>query len=303
MSDDTPTTSPRHARPSALLNSAGQPLVWFITGGSSGLGAATAEAALEAGYRVAATSRDTNSLKGLVDEYGDQVLPVEMDLRQPDTITTAVATAELAFGQLDILFNNAGIAVFGAVEEVSDELLREQLEVNLLGPLAVLRAVLPGMRARRAGRLLQMSSLGGRVAFPGLGAYHASKWGFEGASVALAQEVSPLGIKVTIVEPGDFRTPVLAPDRMPTAAPIEDYAPTSGAVRQAVASLDGNQPGDPRKLAAALLEVVASEDPPLHLVLGPDAYERIESRNAEQMAEMRAWAHLSKSTNLDEVRA
>jgi len=279
------------------------PLVWLITGASSGLGAATAAAVLAAGHQVAATARSLPSLEGLVAEYGDQVFPVEMDLRRPETISAAVTAAQDRFGHLDVLFNNAGIAVFGAVEEVDDALLRDQLDVNLFGPLAVVRAVLPGMRARRQGRVIQMSSLGGRVAFPGLGAYHASKWALEGASISMAQEVAPLGIKVTIVEPGDFRTPVLGPDRMPTATPIDDYATTSGQVRQAVAKLDGNQPGDPRKLAAAILEVVGSDHPPRHLVLGPDAYNLIKAWTADQMSEMQTWSEVSLSTDLDEVPA
>ena len=278
-------------------------LVWFITGASSGLGAATAGAVLAAGHQVAATARSLPSLEGLVAQYGDQVFPVEMDLRRPETIGAAVTAAQDRFGHLDVLFNNAGIAVFGAVEEVDDALLRDQLDVNLFGPLAVVRAVLPGMRARRQGRVIQMSSLGGRVAFPGLGAYHASKWALEGASISMAQEVAPLGIKVTIVEPGDFRTPVLGPERMPTATPIDDYATTSGQVRQAVANLDGNQPGDPRKLAAAILEVVGSHDPPRHLVLGPDAYNLIQAWTTDQMSEMQTWSEVSLSTDLDEVPA
>ncbi len=278
-----------------------RPLVWFVTGASSGLGAATAEAVLVAGHHVAATARNTDSLADLVERFGDQVTPLEMDLRRPATISAAVAATEARYGHIDVLFNNAGIAVFGAAEEVTDDLLRDQLEVNLFGPLAVARAVLPGMRSRRSGRIVQMSSLGGRVAFPGLGAYHASKWALEGISVAMAQEVAPLGIKVTLVEPGDFRTPVLGPDRMPTADPIDDYADTSGRFRQAVSQLDGNQPGDPRKLASAILELVAAGAPPRHLVLGPDAFNLITAWNADQMAEMQDWAHLSLSTDLDEV--
>ena len=277
------------------------PAVWFITGGSSGFGAATVRAALACGYRVAATARDSRVLRTMDDISSERLLALDLDLRDNASIATAVERTYDAFGRIDVLFNNAGSATVGAVEELTDDLLRDQLEVNVVGPLAVVRAVLPRMRQRRRGRILQMSSMGGRCAFPGLGAYHASKFALEGASIALAQEVAPLGIQVTLIEPGDFRTPVLSPDRLTFSAPMPEYDETVGQARAGIAGLDGNQPGDPDRLAAAVIAVAQSADAPLQLALGPDSYHRLEAQLAEQFAELRAWEHLSLSTDFPDT--
>ena len=275
--------------------------VWFITGASSGFGAAVARAALRRGYRVAATARDTSSLHNLGDHHPDQLLALPLDLKDTASISAAVARAEAHFGHLDVLFNNAGTLTVGAVEELTDELLRSQLETNLVGPLSLTRAVLPGMRARGRGRILQMSSMGGRCAFPGLGAYHASKFALEGASIALAQEVAPLGIAVTLIEPGDFRTPVLSPTRLAVADAMPEYDASVGRARSAIAGLDGAQPGDPDRLAEAVIAISEVEQPPLHLALGPDCYQRLTTQLEAQLDELRAWSELTLSTDFETI--
>jgi NAD(P)-dependent dehydrogenase (short-subunit alcohol dehydrogenase family) len=270
-----------------------------VTGASSGLGSAVSRAALERGYRVAATARDAASLGDLAERGPEQLLTLRLDLRDADSIHDAVARAEAHFGHLDVLFNNAGTATLGAVEELTDQLLRSQLETNLVGPLALTRAVLPGMRARGRGRILQMSSMGGRSAFPGLGAYHASKFALEGASIALAQEVAPFGIAVTLIEPGDFRTPALSRVRLAMADAIPAYDATVGRMRSAIADLDGTQPGDPDRLADAVITISEVDQPPLQLALGPDCYQRLTEQLASQLDELRAWSHLSLSTDFE----
>ena len=275
--------------------------VWFITGASSGFGAAVARAALRRGYRVAATARDTSSLRNLGDHHPDQLLALPLDLRDTASISAAVARAEAHFGHLDVLFNNAGTLTVGAVEELTDELLRSQLETNLVGPLSLTRAVLPGMRARGRGRILQMSSMGGRCAFPGLGAYHASKFALEGASIALAQEVAPLGIAVTLIEPGDFRTPALSPTRLTMADAMPEYDASVGRARAAIAGLDGAQPGDPDRLAEARVAISEVDQPPLQLALGPDCYQRLTTQLEAQLDELRAWSELTLSTDFETI--
>jgi NAD(P)-dependent dehydrogenase (short-subunit alcohol dehydrogenase family) len=273
------------------------PPVWLITGCSSGFGRAVADAAIARGDTVVATARDVAALDDLEHPDPDRLLRLRLDLVDQGSIAAATAAALARFGRIDVLFNNAGIATLGAIEEVGDDLLRRQLEVNLFGPLALTRAVLPAMRAQGDGHILQMSSMGGRCAFAGLGAYHASKWGLEGASVALAQEVAPFGVRVTLVEPGDFRTPVLAPGRMAVRAAMPEYGDTVGRAREGIGQLDGNQPGDPARAAQAILAVVDAEAPPLHLALGTDCYERFKQELEGQLAELERWSHLTLSTD------
>jgi NAD(P)-dependent dehydrogenase (short-subunit alcohol dehydrogenase family) len=273
------------------------PPVWLITGCSSGFGQAVAQAAIARGHVVVATARDVTALDALEHPDPDRLLRRRLDLVDATSIEDAVASTLDRFGRIDVLFNNAGIATLGAIEEVGDELLRRQLDVNLFGPLALTRAVLPAMRRHGDGHILQMSSMGGRLAFAGLGAYHASKWGLEGASVALAQEVAPLGIRVTLIEPGDFRTPVLAPGRMAVSESMPDYAETVGRAREGIAQLDGRQPGDPARAAEAILAVVEAPEPPLHLALGTDCYERLKQDLEDQLAELERWSHLTLSTD------
>ena len=271
--------------------------VWFITGGTSGLGAAVTRAALERGFHVAATSRTPDSFESLGLPARDKLLALRLDLSDAASIREAVATAEQHFGRIDVLFNNAGGVTVGAIEELSDELLWAQLQVNVAGPLAVVRAVLPTMRQRARGRILQMSSLGGRTAFPGLGAYHASKFALEGASLALAQEVEPFGICVTVIEPGDFRTPALSPTRLTSSVPLPEYQQTVGVLRRGLAELDGSQPGDPARLAEAIITITELDHPPRQLPLGSDCYDLLRSQLTTQLEQLHTWAELSRSTD------
>ncbi|ASC73239.1 short-chain dehydrogenase family oxidoreductase [Halomicronema hongdechloris C2206] len=247
-----------------------QPRIWFITGSSRGLGRALTETVLELGDSVVATARKPERLTDLVQQYGDRLLALPLDVTQPFAIQTAVMHALQAFGHVDVLVNNAGYGVFGAVEEVTAPAVRQQFETNVYGALEVTCALLPHLRRQRSGHILNISSSGGFVGFPGAGIYGASKFALEGWSEALAQEVAPLGIRVTIVEPGAFRTAFNGVLRSP-AQTIQDYAETSGQMMHWLRQMHGQQPGDPQKAAAAMMQVVDHPDPPLRLVLGADA--------------------------------
>src|SRR3954449_4306912 len=202
--------------------------VWFITGTSKGFGRIWAEAALERGDRVAATARRPETLAGLADRYGEAVLPMALDVTDKAAVDAAVARAHAHFGRLDVVVNNAGYGLFGTIEEVTEEQAREQIETNLFRPLWVTQAVLPILRAQGSGHIIQVSTIGGINAFPNLGLYHASKWGLEGFTQALAAEVEGFGIKVTLIEPAGFSTDWRGPSAV-VAAPMPEYDP----IRQA----------------------------------------------------------------------
>lgn len=238
--------------------------VWFITGTSRGFGREFAAAALGRGDRVAATARDAGSLDDLVAEYGDAVLPLALDVTDRAAAVAAVDAAVERFGRLDVVVNNAGYGLFGAVEEITPEQLRDQLEVNLFGVLNVTQAVLPVLREQGSGHIVQISTIGGVAAFPNLGGYHASKWALEGLTESLAQEVAGFGIKVTLVEPGGFATD-WAGSSATHAAPLPAY----DGLREAMASMRGSSaPGDPTATGPALLKVVDAEQPPLRVFFG-----------------------------------
>jgi NAD(P)-dependent dehydrogenase (short-subunit alcohol dehydrogenase family) len=255
------------------------PKTWFITGASRGFGRAICRAARERGDRVVATARTTTSLDG------DLALP--LDVTDAAAARAAVRDAVDAFGRLDVVVNNAGYGHVGAIEELTDDELRAQYEVNLFGVINVTRAALPHLRRQRSGHIVQMSSLNGVVGMAGGGHYVASKFAVEGLSESLAQEVEPLGIRVTIVEPGPHRT-AFAGAGARFAEPIDDYAPTVGAAREAVAALDGNQPGDPAAAAQAIVACVHSAEPPLRLPLGELAVEGIREKLQAQLATLEA---------------
>ena len=238
--------------------------VWFITGASRGFGREWSIAALERGDRVAATARDTSTLDDLVSTYGDAVLPIQLDVTDRDADRAAVAQTHDHFGRLDVVINNAGYGHFGMVEELSEDELRAQLETNLFGAVWVTQAALPYLREQGSGHLIQVSSIGGISAFPGIGAYHASKWALEGFSQALAQEVASFGIHVTLVEPGGFSTDWAGPSAQHSEE-IAAYEPVREGQR---ARRGGTQPGDPNASAAALLKVVDAEQPPLRVFFG-----------------------------------
>jgi NAD(P)-dependent dehydrogenase (short-subunit alcohol dehydrogenase family) len=273
--------------------------VWLITGSSSGFGRALAHAALERGYRVVATARQPEQLQELRDRYPDRVLTVALDVTDEQSVQQAVAAALSAYDRIDVLVNNAGYGAFGAIEEFSLDDIRQQFEVNFFGLLDVTRAVLPTMREQRSGHILNISSVGGFASFSGAGIYSASKFALEGASEALAQEVKPLGIKVTIVEPGAFRTAFrTSASSKPPAHLIADYAQTSGKTRELVQAMNGKQPGDPVKAVAAMIQVVESDDPPLRLALGEDAVNGITKKLESMKADLEKWKDASINTAL-----
>ncbi|MDF3287760.1 SDR family oxidoreductase [Streptomyces silvisoli] len=262
---------------------------WFITGASRGFGRIWAAAALARGDRVAATARRPESLQHLVDAYGDSVLPLRLDVTDRAAATAAVRRAAEAFGRLDVVVNNAGYGLFGMVEETTEEQARAQLDTNLLGPLWVTQAALPFLRAQRSGHIVQVSSLGGLAAFPTLGLYNASKWALEGMSEALAQEVGPLGIHVTIVEPGPYSTDWSGASAVRTE-PIAAYEPIREARR---AGATARAPQDPQATAEVILELVDTEEPPLRLFLGAYPYPVVEAAYQQRLDTWNAWRPLA----------
>ncbi len=230
-----------------------------------------AKQAIERGYRTVMTARDPASLES--HRQTDNVLVLKLDVTQPDQVAAAVKAAEDRFGRIDVLANNAGIGYFSAIEEGEDAEVRKMFEVNVFGLLGMTQAVLPGMRARRSGCIVNFSSIGGLRSFPALGHYSATKFAVEGLSEALWQEVEPLGLRVMLVEPSGFRTDWAGRSANESAIQIEDYHATAGATRAAVRSSSGKQPGDPVRAARAVLSAVASGHPPHHLLLGNDAFE------------------------------
>ena len=252
---------------------------WLVTGASKGLGRAIAEAALARGDAVVLAARNPAPVAGLVAQHPDTARAVTMDVADADSRARGVAAAEAAFGGIDVLVNNAGYVVLGAVEEVPPADYRPVFETNLFGAVEVMRLLLPGMRARRHGRVVSMSAMGGIVASAGIGYYCATKFALEAVSEAVAAEVASLGIKVTIVEPGNFRTEVIRA-RVVGGRREPDYDETAGPLLRRFAGAHGTQPGDPRRLAAAVLAVVDMPEPPLRLPLGQDAVTRIREKLA-----------------------
>jgi NAD(P)-dependent dehydrogenase (short-subunit alcohol dehydrogenase family) len=237
--------------------------VWFITGTSRGFGREWAVAALRRGDKVVGTARDASTLDDLVAEYGDAVLALPLDVTDRSAVFDTVGRAHAHFGRLDIIANNAGYGQFGMVEELSEQEARDQIETNLFGALWVTQAALPFLREQGSGHFLQVSSIGGITAFPGIGMYHASKWGLEGISQALAQEVKGLGIKVTLIEPGGFSTDWRGP-----SSTSSEPNPAYEAVREARNSSPAGSLGDPRATRGAILKVIDAEPPPLRVFFG-----------------------------------
>jgi NAD(P)-dependent dehydrogenase (short-subunit alcohol dehydrogenase family) len=273
--------------------------VWLITGSSRGLGRALAEAVLAAGDRVVATARTPEQLDDLVQKYGEQVRAVALDVTDAAAARAAVRTAVDEFGGLDVVANNAGYANSAPIEETPDDDFRAQIETNLFGVVNVTKAALPVFREQRSGHFLQFSSVGGRVGgTPGMGAYQTAKFAVEGFSEVLNNEVKPLGIKVTLVEPGAFRTD-WGGSSMRLAEVHPDYDATVGALNRFRVEADGNQAGDPVKAAQAILQVVAEDEPPLRLLLGRDALALAEKASVSRAEEAAAWAHLTTSTDYE----
>jgi len=270
--------------------------VWLITGSSRGLGHAFAEAALKAENRVVATARHIESLQPLKDKFGDRVLTLQLDVTDETQASYVVRTTIDAFGELDVLVNNAGYGNVAPVEETSLQEFREQIETNLFGVIIMTKAVLTYFRERKAGRIFQISSIGGRIGPIGRAPYAAAKFGMEGFSESLAREVGPLGIHVTIVEPGGFRTDFAGSSAtLRTGDP--DYDATVGQVVRFQRNFDGKQPGHPAKAASVLLELALSDEPPLRILLGRDAYEAAEKNDEARLALTRQFKMLSLSTD------
>ena len=272
---------------------------WFITGASRGFGRSFAQAALAAGDRVAATARDTSSLEDLVADHGDAVLPVELDVTDRDAVFVSVRNVHERFGRLDVVVNNAGYGVAGAVEELSEEQARRQLEVNLFGALWVTQAALPIMREQRSGWIVQVSSIGGLAAFPLTGIYHASKWALEGLSETLRQEVEPFGIRVLMVEPSGFRTD-WAGSSMDRAEPIDAYQQIDQIAQRRASQQEennGSQPGNPDLAAQALLDTLNKDDPPFRLLLGNVAYDVAVDRYEARLMEFRAGEQIARAAD------
>jgi NAD(P)-dependent dehydrogenase (short-subunit alcohol dehydrogenase family) len=272
--------------------------VWLVTGASRGIGMEIAKAVLASGDNLIATARTTASLAFL--ESSDRLLPLPLDVTNPSDAVDAVAAGLDRFRHIDILVNNAGICVLGAVEESSGEQVKRLFETNVFGLLNVTRAVLPYMRERRSGHIMNISSVAGYSGYVGFGVYSATKFAVEGASEALHAELAPLGIHVTIVEPGFFRSDILDRGKslIESDLRIADYDATVGAMRAIVPGLSHNQPGDPVKLAWALIELANCPRPPLRLPLGPDTLQRMAEKNAIVQRETEEWSNLAASTNV-----
>ena len=268
--------------------------VWFITGCSTGFGRHLAAHLLEQGTRVAVTARRPEDVADLVDDAPEgQAVALRLDVTDAAQIEAAVRDAEAAFGRIDVLVNNAGIGYFGALEESDEAEVRRMFEINVFGLAAMTHAVLPGMRARRSGHIVNVSSIGGLRAFPGVGFYNATKFAVNGYSEALVQEVGPLGIGVTIVEPSGFRTDWAGRSANEAPPRIEDYAETAHKNREGVRAYSGKQPGDPVRAAAAIVAAVTSEAPPLHLLLGRAALTGARGQMEALRRDFDAWADTS----------
>ncbi|MDJ1472875.1 oxidoreductase [Xanthocytophaga flava] len=274
--------------------------VWFITGASRGIGAEIVKAALAAGNRVVATGRNADDIKTVFGQ-SENLLALKLDVTKEQDAMNAVQAAVDTFGQIDIVVNNAGYALFGAVEELSDEEVKKQFNTNVFGLLNVTRAVLPVMRKQKAGHIFNISSTSGLVGFAASSAYCATKFAVEGISESLNQEVQPLGIKVTIVEPGAFRSEFLSTgSSVSSQASIDDYKGTAGVVRDYIKQLNNTQPGDPVKLAAALLTLANEAQPPLRFVAGTDAVALMNTLYESRMNEFQQWRSLSASLGYEE---
>jgi len=267
--------------------------VWFITGCSTGFGKELATLVLAQGGRAVVTARDKSRVADLVRGAEDRGLALALDVTDQAQIDAAVKAAEAQFGSIDILVNNAGYGYQASIEEGLDSEIREQFDANVFGLFAMTRAVLPGMRARRRGHIINITSVAGFIGFMGSGYYAASKHAVEGFSDALAAETQPLGIKVTCVEPGPFRTDWAGRSLRQTPVKIADYAETAGARMKGTADISGNQPGDPVRAAQAMIKLTEMANPPRHLVLGEIGYTNVTNKLKARLAEIEGLREIS----------
>ncbi|SEL01480.1 oxidoreductase [Parapedobacter koreensis] len=263
--------------------------VWFITGCSTGFGRELVKQLLEQGYRVAVTARNTDKVRDLVAGYEQQSIVLPLDVTEKQQVKEAIAQAEATFGGIDVLVNNAGFGYFSSIEEGEDEKIRAQFETNVFGLIQVTQAALPGMRRRRKGHIVNLSSIGGLRSFGATGFYHATKYAVEGLSETLSIEVAPLGIKVLLVEPGPFRTDWAGRSSLHTSLQIADYEPTVGVRMTTSFAGSGKQKGDPARGAEAIIKAVESDNTPLRLLLGKAAYELANGKLDMLKADFDAW--------------
>jgi NADP-dependent 3-hydroxy acid dehydrogenase YdfG len=273
--------------------------VWFITGSSTGFGRELAEQALAKGYKVAATARKMETIEDLVEKYPETARAIRLDVTNAEDIKTSVAKAVEEFGKIDVLVNNAGYGLGGGIEEPSEEQIRRQFETNVFGVIAVMREVLPIMREQKSGHILNLSSIGGFRSGPSVGYYTATKFALEALSESLAKELEHLGIKVTIVEPGGFRTDFAGRSFDLPENRITDYI-TSERIDK-MSEYDGNQPGDPVKAVAAMIQVVETENPPLRLPLGADAVNGMEEKMESVKQNIEEWREVAVNTAVEEA--
>ena len=270
------------------MTRAGGPPVWLVTGCSSGIGRAVASAALERGQHVVVTARDAATVADLAAGAPGRALALPLDVTRPEQVAAVVAEAERAFGRIDVLVNNAGYGYLAAIEEGEEDEVRALFETNFFGLVAMIKAVLPGMRARGAGHVINVTSMTGLVGNPGAGYYAASKFAVEGLSEALRKELAPLGLRVTLIEPGAFRTDWSGRSLRQTRHTIEAYEAVARR-RAMIQGMDGKQVGDPRRAAEAILLVAGLEDPPLRLLLGRDVYDAFREKIAGLTASLDEW--------------
>ena len=272
---------------------------WLITGCSTGLGRALAQAVLAHGHNAVVTARNAATLEDIASGFPDTALALPLDVTDKAQISSAVEQARTRFGNVDVLVNNAGYGYRSAVEEADDADIRQLFDTNVFGAVDMIQAVLPGMRANRSGSILNISSIGARISPAGSGYYSATKAALEGLSGSLHKELQPLGINVTVIEPGAFRTDFAGRSLTQSATPIGDYAETAGKRRKENDTMHGTQPGDPAKAAEAILAVVESPNPPSLLVLGQDAFGAFAAVAEAQRAELEQWRDLSLSTGIE----
>lgn len=274
--------------------------VWLITGCSTGFGFELCKRVLAQGDLLVATSRNLDPLADLQPTFDGQLLTLQLDVTNGSNVRRVVAAAIQEFGRIDVLVNNAGYGLAGTLEEATDEEIRDQFDTNLFGTLAVTRAVLPHMRQQRSGRILVLSSIAGLVSNHGLCLYNGSKYALEGVFEGLAQDVAPLGIRVSIIEPGPFRTK-FAGSSLKQTEPIADYAETAGRIRQYFEKVDGTQEGDPERAAQILVDLVNMDRPPLRLLLGKVALNRLREKYNRVLKDAEQWQAVTLSADYPEA--
>ena len=277
--------------------------VWFVTGTSSGFGYLLTEEALKRGERVIATARDVSKLSRLTQQYPDRIQTLTLDVTNPQEIVSVAERGIAAFGHVDVLVNNAGYGVIGAIEEVSEDEFERMFQTNIYGLIRVTRAFLPHFRRRRSGHIFNLSSIGGLIGSAGWGFYNTTKFAVEGFSEALAEEMKPLGVRVTVVEPGPFRTDFLGRSGKLAKRELIEYAATAGKTREYLKTQSGRQPGDPQKAVEAIIDAANSPKAPLHLILGRIALTRFRHKLSDWQQEIAEWESLTTGADFPESKS